>query len=519
MHYNPSMETVTITKAEYESFKALEQQVQYLMEQLRLMRHRQFGPTSEKSVYDQLSLFDEAEAVADAKVPEPELVEIEKHYRKARRAAADRLPENLPVEVIEYVLPENECTCSECGNPLHIMGRDYRRELAIVPAQVKIVEHRCATYSCRHCEQHNDHVPIVKAQQPQPVIKGSFAAPEAVSQIMTQKFVMGVPLYRQEQELSRAGVLLTRQTMSNWLIRCAEDWLAPVYGHLKARLLERDVLHADETSLQVLREPDKKAQSKSYMWLYRTSGDAEHPIVLYEYQSSRKAAHPKEFLKDFKGYLHTDGYDAYHNLPANIAVVGCWAHLRRKFDEALKALPEAARADSLALHGKQYCGQLFDIERELAECSPEKRYAERQKTARRLMDEFFAWVGAVKALPKSGLDQAAKYALSQQKYLERYIDYGRLEISNNRAERSIKPFVIGRKNWLFANTPKGAAASATIYSIVETAKENGLNPYVWLTYIFKTAPNINLANENAIESLMPWNAPDYCKTPMSSKKL
>lgn len=325
---------------------------------------------------------------------------------------------------------------------------------------------------------------MAKAWLPEPVIKGGFASPEAVAHIMAQKFVMGVPLYRQEQELLRSGILLSRQTMSNWLIRCAEDWLGPIYRRLKVHLLEQEILHADETTVQVLREPGKAAQSKSYMWLYRSGRDMPRPIVLYEYQPSRKASHPEAFLKDFKGYLHTDGYSAYHGLPDDI-VVGCWwAHLRRKFDEALKALPNKDRGGCSALRGKRYCDRLFEIERGLDGRTPAERGHERQANSRPLMEEFFSWVNSLNVLPKTGLGQALHYARSQRKYLERYLLDGRLEISNNRAERSIKPFVIGRKNWLFANTPKGAAASAVIYSIMETAKENGLNPYAYLTYIF-----------------------------------
>ena len=345
----------------------LESLVKYYEEQFRLNKHKQFGSSSEKSEYDveQINLFDEAEVAADANAPEPELVEIEKHYRKRRRSASDRLPPDLPIEIVEHELPADEQACPDCGEALHIMGRESRRELKIIPAQAKIVEHRQAVYSCRSCEKNNDHTPIVKASVPEPVIKGSFASPESVAHIMTQKFVMSIPLYRQEQEWNRLGIMLSRQTMSNWLIRCASDWLKPVYDRLKKLLVERDVLHGDETTLQVLRAPGKSAQQKSYMWLYRTSGDTDKSIVLYDYQPNRKWEHPEAFLKGFKGYLHADGYEGYHNLPDDFIVVGCWAHMRRKFDEALKVLPEKDREGSGAMVGKRYCDQLFRHEREL----------------------------------------------------------------------------------------------------------------------------------------------------------
>jgi transposase len=480
----------------------LEALVKYYEEQFRLSKHRQFGASSEKSEYDfgQLSIFNEAELFADEKTSEPELVEVEKHYRKRTRLTTDKLPEELPIETVVHDLPETEQTCPECGGALHVMGRDTRRELVIIPAQVKIREHVRLTYACRNCETTGISVPIIKAPMPKPVVKGGFASPEAVAHIMTQKFVMGVPLYRQEQEWNRQGIPLSRQTMSNWLIRAAEDWLEPVYDELKRQLLTHDTLHADETTLQVLREPGKTAQSKSYMWLYRTSSDAEHPIILYEYQPDRKAKRPAEFLRGFKGYLHTDGYWVYHGLPGDITIVGCWAHLRRKFDEALKALPDKDREGSLALCGKRYCDSLFQLERGFVSLRPEDRFERRLEQARPLMDEFFSWAETCKAAPKIPVGKAIYYTLSQRKYLERYLLDGRLEISNNRAERSIKPFVIGRKNWLFANTPNGAKASSVIYSLIETAKENGVNVFDYLAYVLATAPN-----GTAVEALLPWS--------------
>ena len=411
----------------------LEALVKYYEEQFRLNKHRQFGASSEKSEFDQISIFNEAEATADANVAEPELVEVEKHYRKRTRLTTDRLPEDLPVEVVEHDLPVDEQICPECGGCLHVMGRDTRRELKIIPARTVIVEHVRKVYACRDCEKDECGVPILKAPMDEPVIKGSFASPEAIAHIMCQKFVMGAPLYRQEQEWKRNGILLSRQTMSNWLIKATEDWLEPVYDALRELLCLYDVLHADETTLQVLREPGKTAQSKSYMWLYRTSGDTVAPIVLYEYQPDRKAKRPADFLKDFKGYLHTDGYDVYHKMPEHIIIVGCWAHVRRKFDEALKALPEKDREGSNALRGKRYCDKLFELERAFSGLAPDERFEKRQEFSKPVIDEFFLWLGKLNAIPKMPIGRAAHYALSQRKYLERYLLDGRLEISNNRA--------------------------------------------------------------------------------------
>lgn len=324
---------------------------------------------------------------------------------------------------------------------------------------------------------------------------------------MVQKFCMASPLYRQEQEWNRAGIKLSRQTMSNWVLWASAHWLKPVYDALHRQLVKLGVLHADETTLQVLHEPGKKAQTKSYMWLYRTSGDTGHAIVLYEYQPSRRAEHAEEFLKGFSGYLHADGYQGYHRLPENIRVVGCWAHARRKFDEALNAIPPDKREDSAAWTGLKYCNELFAWEKQFANLSPEKRKNQRLKEEKPILDALLAWADSISGsvAPKSALGKALYYLREQWPYLVRYLEDGRLELSNNRAERSIKPFVIGRKNFLFANTPLGAKASAVIYSLIETAKENGLNPYRYLLWVLQTAPRLAESDENWAEQLTPDN--------------
>ena len=293
-------ENITIPKTEYESMK---QQIEWLTDQLKLSKRREFGTSSEKSEYDQLNLFNEAEDTADSKAAEPEIEEIKAYHRKKSQKSADILPPDLPVEIIEHELPEDARSCPECGGALHVMGRETRDELKLIPAKAVILRHIRHVYACRGCEKNAEQAPIVKADMPRPVIKGSFASPESVAQIAAQKFVMGIPLYRQEQEWERNGVPLSRQTMSNWLIKASGDWLKPIYDRLHELLCADEVAHADETTVQVLHEPGKTAQSKSYMWLYRTSGDAEHPIILYEYRPSRSGKHPAAFLKDF-GMAH-----------------------------------------------------------------------------------------------------------------------------------------------------------------------------------------------------------------------
>ena len=279
------------------------------------------------------------------------------------------------------------------------------------------------------------------------------------------------------------------------------------------RLVQRDVLHADETTLQVLREPGKSAQSKSYMWLYRTGGDAEHPIVLYEYSPNRKPKNAEVFLEGFTGWLHADGYTGYHSLPERIRVVGCWAHARRKFDEAVKSLPRQEQAESTALEGQRYCNALFTLEKELAGLTAEERYKQRQERARPILDALLAWAETKKAAPKSALGKALHYLREQWPWLTRYLEDGRLEISNNLAERSIKPFVMDRKNFLFANTPNGARGSAVIFSMIETAKENRLDPYRYLVWVLQNAPNLAACGPGWAKRLLPENAPEECCNP------
>ena len=521
-------EMVTISRAEYEEKNArlasqderisrLENQVELLTEALRLSRHKQFGASSEKSedtLMEQLSfLFNEAEVFSAAEKKEAESVTVVAAYKRHKKHeyALDNIPEGVATEQIEHRLEGKDLVCPQCGDTVSEIGKEVVRTLEIIPAQTIVREDIYYTYACPTCNKEDIETPVVKAPREKNIIPGSFATPEAIAHIMTQKFVMGSPLYRQEQELNRSGIHLSRQTMSNWILKAAEDYLTPVYDQLRKELLTRDVLHADETTLQVLHEPGKKPQSDSYMWLYRTGGDTDRPIVLYEYQPSRGAKHPKEFLNGYKGYLHTDGYAGYHDLGENITVVGCWAHARRKFDEAVKSLPKGKSKGSSASQGLTYCNLLFGIEQEIADKTVEERYEERLKQAKPVLDAMFAWANSRTAAPKSALGKAFHYLKEQWPYLTNYLKDGRLEISNNRAERSIKPFVIDRKNFLFANTPKGAAGSAVMFSLIQTAIENGLDPYQYLTWMLKVAKDADLSLEDTIQTLLPWNAPAECR--------
>jgi len=500
----------------------LQMQVELLTEQIRLMRVALFAPKSETKLApanpDQPTLFNEAEVEAEPTQVEPELQQVA-YTRRKRQGKREADLVGLPVEQIVHELPESKQLCPQCQSLMHACGHEVaRRELTYVPATMHVTEHVHTVYSCRNCEVNHHRTPMLKAPVPAPVVKGSgVASPSLLAYVAHQKYVMGVPLHRQEQEFTRNDIHLSRQTMANWIIYAAQSWLTPLYLALCEQLLSREVLHADETTVQVLKEAGKTPQSKSYMWLYRTSGDTDHPIVIYDYQKDRKHERPKQFLAGFTGYLHADGYGAYHQLPEDIIPVGCWAHARRKLAELAKSIPEQNQADSIAAQGLKYCDTLFAIERDIADLPPTERYQQRLLRSKPVMEELFAWAtrASLNAIPRSATDRALAYALGQRRYLQNVLLDGRLELSNNRGERSIKPFVIGRKNWLFSTSPQGADASAMFYSIIETAKENGLNPRAYLEHIFHTAPNTDLTNPKALEALLPWNAPENCRKPQN----
>jgi hypothetical protein len=343
---------------------------------------------------------------------------------------------------------------------------------------------------------------------PKPAFPNSLASPPAVAYVMSQKFELGLPLYRQEQHFGELGIELSRQTLANWMMRGA-GLLNPLYERLHQLLLLKDILHADETTVQVLHEAGRSAQTQSFMWVYRTGREGP-PIVLYDYQTTRGAPHPRKFLEGYKGYLQVDGYTAYDGLP-NVTLVGCWAHARRKFDEAIKALPPQSRAGAKcpSRDGLNFCNKLFKIESDLREATPEQRCAARHERSVPLLREFKEWLDRqhANALPNGLLGKAVNYCLNQWPKLNAFLLDGRLELDNNRCERSVKPFVIGRKNWLFCNTPKGATASSIIYSMIETAKENGLNARQYLIYLFEQLPNIQTTDPSALDQLLPWSDP------------
>jgi len=501
----------TVTE-QSEAIAILDAKLKYYEEQYLLSQKKRFGTSSETSDDLQLSLFNEAEDTAVPQQPEPTLETIT--YRRRKRVGQrEEMLADLPMETVEYTILEDERICPACAGTLTEMSTQVRRELKLVPAQVVVVEHVQHVYSCRSCEKVGITTTIRTAPMPVPAFPKSLASASAVAYVCDQKYTYAMPLYRQEQLFSRLGVDLSRQTLANWVIRGSE-WLETIYGPLHGKLLERRILQADETPLQVLRESDREPETDSYMWMYRTGRDGP-PIVLYDYQTTRAAKHAGRFLSGYTGWLQTDGYSGYDAVPG-IRQAGCWAHARRYFTNALAGLPKEMKdAPCTSREGLAYCNRLFAVERELAKLDDAARLAARQELCPPILDAFHDWLRKTRpgVAPKSLLGKAVVYCLNQWTKLTAFLQDGGLELDNNRAERSIKPFVIGRKNWLFSNTSRGARASAVVYSIVETAKENGLKPFEYLTFLFERLPNVDKSDPAAVEELLPWSdsIPEYCR--------
>ena len=464
--------------------------------------------------------FNEAEAESDLNQPEPTLEEsvepVTKQVKKYIGQKKDKL-KGLPIERIDYELPAEERNCSICGDPLPELRPEIRRRIKVIPAQVNVLEEVRHIYAgCKNkCEKDNSYTPaITKAPMPEAAIPHSIASESTIAYVITEKYQYGLPLKRQETKWYMADLRISRQTMANWVILTAEMWLTPLYNRMHSLLLQRDIIMVDESELQVLHEKDRPATSKSYMWLFRSGRDGP-PIILFNYQATHEAVHPKKFLTGFNGYLCSDGYKGYYKLPSVINV-SCFAHARRYFYDAFMSIPKAARNKSSASYqGLHFCNRLFDVERSICNLAPEARYDERLIKSKPILDEFKAWLDHMRPLSekKSYLGVAVNYCLNYWSTLGNFLLDGRLDISNNESERQFKGYVVGRKGWLFSNTPKGANASAVVYSIVHTAVSNNLKPYEYIEYLLKTMPNLYITNPSTLDSFLPWseNIPSSCK--------
>jgi len=482
-----------------------------LNERTRLLLAQRFGAKSERLVSAQLGLFNEAEALAEAApaAQEPtlaEIIEVPAHRR--RRGKRAPLPEHLPRVDIVHELPEAERRCPHDGTVLEAFAEEVSEQLDIIPATVQVLRHRRQKYRCPCCAEH-----VVTAALPAQPLPKSQATPGLLAYVATAKYVDALPLYRQARAFERIELALPRQTLARWMVECGR-LVQPLVNLYRDELLALAYLHMDETTVQVLKEPGKAAQSRSYLWC-QASGIPERPVVLFDYAPTRAGEVPMRLLGDFAGYLHTDGYEGYGAVvKANgIKQLYCFAHARRYFVDGLKALglnpnklpaepPDKARH---LLAGLEHIRALYAIEREIRERPPDERHAVRQQRSRPVLEALRQWSSELqpRVLPTSALGQALGYLDRHWDGLTRFLDDGRLEIDNNRAENAIRPFVVGRRNWLFSDTPGGAHASANLYSLVETAKANGLDPYAYLRHVFTELPKA--ATVEDIERLLAWN--------------
>lgn len=494
--------------------------IKWYEEQFKLNAVKKYGRSSDDVDEEQISFFNEAEISQRTEKEEPPLEKIT-YERSKRRGTNKPSFEDLPVERIEYQIPEEELTCGKCNSKMHQMSVEIRKELKIVPAQVSIVEHVKKVYSCRECEKTGESTPIITAPMPEPVIKGSFASPSLLAYLMYQKYSAALPLDRQERIFKDYGIEISKQNMSNWIIKGSELWLEPFFERLRIELLKETFIQADESPLRVLTKDGKPTDSKSYMWLYK-SGNYGKKIALYEYQPSRSGKHPKNFLSGFTGLLQTDDYSGYNSVE-DITRVGCFAHSRRYFTDSLKILPKEAEIEKThAYEAVKYFKEMFRLESKWKDLSPEERFKVRNEELKPILEDYLSWLQDLqpKVVRKSKLGQAINYSLSNWELLTNLLLDGQCELSNNGAERAIKPFVIGRKNYLFCKSPHGAKASATIYSVIETAKMNNLNPFNYLKYLFEELPNIKLTGPAALDHLLPWSEtlPEECRRQPKTKE-
>lgn len=418
--------------------------------------------------------------------------------RKTKRVS---IPADLPREEIIYDLAETDKVCPHDGSPLNAIGEETHEQLDIVPARIKVIKHVRKKYACPCCEHY-----LVTANTPKQPIEKGIASPGLLAYIATGKYCDALPLYRQVEIFKRIGIELDRTTLANWMIRCGE-LIQPLINRIHEQLLEQHVLHMDETPVQVLNEPGKSAQSKSYMWVLSSLKNSSSPAVLFHYSASRSQAVPTQQLHDYRGALMVDGYEGYQAVCDENSIVrlGCRAHARRKFIEAKNQQPKGktGKADqALSLIQKLYNTERQALDQQL---NAEQRHQLRQQQAKPIIDKLKQWLD--KALnhtpPKNSLGKAVNYLHNQWPRLIRYLEHGNYLIDNKRAENSIRPFVIGRKNWLFSSSQRGASASANLYSLIETAKLNGLEPYTYLKQMLTDLPNVQTLEE--VDALLPWS--------------
>ena len=477
----------------------LKEQLALLQEQYDWLKKQVFGRKSEQTsvIMDggtQLSLIPEEKEQAVPSVEET--VSVPAHQRKKKRTHEEWMS-SLPVEEIRH--EEEQPVCEKCGSEMKEIGEEkVYDELVYTPAKFHVRRHIAKKYKCVNCGEHPEsstepcHIRL--AEYPKPMIPHSFCSPALLAHVVYEKYVKGIPLHRQEKDFISKGIPLSKATLSSWVGIAAQQWGLPIVQEMHKRLLVLNIIHGDETTVQVLHEEGRKPTTVSRMWVYANGKMNDYSIIIFEYQPTRGGEHPAAFLKDFHGYLICDGYDAY-NAVTGAKRCGCWMHTRRYFVEALPK-DKSAYETSVAAKAVEFCNRIYHEEGLLAELTPEERYEQRLVKVKPLLDAFFAWLEEQNVSGKGKLAKAVNYALNEKKYLCTFLEDGNVPIDNNRAENAIRPFAVGRRNWLFSNTANGAKSSAIWYSILSTAQANGLDAEKYLIDLFSHPPGT---------ILLPWN--------------
>lgn len=492
------------------------QNIALILEQLKVSKQKTFGRSSEKIVYyGQLEmLFNEAEVtIVDKYVVEPEIEEVRPKPAKRKKSKGKREEDlkDLPVVIINHELNDNELK-ERLGEKWRRLPDEVYKRLAFHPAKFEVEEHHVAVYAG------SDNETIIRGNRPVDLLRNSIVTPSLEAAIMNSKYVNAIPIYRLEQEFLRNDIVLNRAVMSNWTIRCAERYLSLLYDRLHSEIYHYQVLQADETPVLVNKD-GRDAGAKSYMWVYRTGKMYTDAIILYEYQKTRKASHPREFLKNYSGTVVTDGYQVYHTLESereDLKIAGCWSHARRRFANVVKTLGKEKSKGTLAYDALKQIAAIYKIEGSLSELLPEERQRQRDLTMTPMVEAFFAWVKKNRGfvLPKSETGKGFEYCLNQEKYLKVFIPDGNVPMDNNAAEGSIRGFCVGKHNWHIMDTIDGAKASAIIYSIAETAKANNLKPYNYFEFLLTEIPkHMDDKNLEFLDNLLPWskNLPEECR--------
>lgn len=495
--------------------QALNDKMQLMMEQIVLSNKSRFGRSSEKmtdpgqirfmEVDGKIVFFNEAEAVCDLTASEPDDLELRASKKKKQTGKKNEDLSGIPVQRIDHYMTEEELTAEFGEKGWKQLPDAISRCYCFVPAKVEVEEHHIGVYASKTDEH------MVKAPHPKNLLRGSLVSPSLAAAVINGKYVNAVPLYRLEKEFERYGLAITRQNMANWMIRLGESYLAVMYDYLHRLLYQYHVIQADETPVLVNKD-GRPAGSKSWMWVYRSGFMyPEKQIILYEYQKTRNASHPREFLKDYSGICVTDGYQVYHTLEKekeDMKIAGCWVHCRRKFHDALEVIPKDLRKQSVLYLIMNQIRAIYREEGKLSGLSSDERTAKRQLVVKPLVDAFFAYLKQNSdRVPKSGkTKEAFTYALNQERYLRVFLENGDVPMDNNASERAIRGFCIGKKNWEMIDTVNGATSSAIIYSIAETAKANQLKPYEYFEYLLTEIPkHMDDKNSNFLEELLPWS--------------